>query len=894
MDKHGFARFFKAAGVFAVLWLSACSRMHFHKSASEEDRYRSSYDGKTLAIKADAILMPYNRIVDPAGTVIRFGNPSQENHSLDCVLLPDNRVLAVEDRFGVAFIDVQEKRLVYHLDYEGDYKGVKSTFSGIKVWLEGNTVHLLWGAANTTSKASFIMGAVWNGQKATMKTAIPLAAKEPAPISLPNDIAIHKENGEDYLYVVLNGNNELVKTRLKDRKIIWSAPTNMAPYGIAIASSKAYVTNWAGTAPSNATEPSAGIPYGTVMIDPRTGATASGTVSVIDLEDGKTEMEITVGLHPNAIISSPDEKYLYVSNGNSDYVSVINTNTNSVVDSISVKLSKDSDYIGDSPNALALDKEGATLYVSNGLDNAIAVIDLARNSSRKGVGKSSILGFIPTEAYPAGLVVNDGTLYVCNLEGEGARVIGKNGGSNCHNQEATVSIISLPDKERLIDYTARVNSSNQMFRTKLSELQPRKNVDPKPVPDRIGEPSVFKHVLYIIKENKTYDQVFGDIPEGDGMKSLCIYGNEITPNQHKLAKEYLLLDNFYASGKSSAEGHSWTDAAMVTDYVEKNVNAWFRSYPHVLADALVYNKAGFLWNNALDHGKTVRIYGEACTPHWKGKASWTEIYQSYLHGNTIEFTNSTTISRVEPILSPNYPGFDGPASPDQVKADAFIKELKEYEKMSGDQLPQLMIMALPSDHTMGLREGFPTPRAMVADNDLALGRIIEALTKSRFWDSTVVFVTQDDPQSGWDHVSAYRTVGLVISPYSMLSKTIHTNYNQTSMVRTIEQILGIPPMNVIDATALPMFDCFAKKATKVVFNPLKNNVPLDEMNKATSSLSGKAKRYSELSALPMFDHIDGGDDYLFNRILWYAAMGKKPYPKKMTLAKSERDDDEDE
>jgi YVTN family beta-propeller protein len=894
MDRHFFTRLDRISFVIAVLFLSACSRMHFHKSVSEENRYRSSYDRKTLAIETGSILMPYNRIVDPAGTVIRFGNPSQENHSLDCVLLPDESVLAVEDRFGVAFIDVRQKRLVYHLDYEGDYKGFKSIFSGIKVWLEGNNVHLLWGAANTTSKASFIMDAVWNGQKAIMKTAIPFAAKQPAPMSLPNDIAINNEKGEDYLYVVLNGNNQLVKVRLKDRKIIWSAPTNMAPYGIAIFSSKAYVTNWAGAAPSNDNQPSAGIPYGKVLIDPRTGATASGTVSVIDLESGKNEKEITVGLHPNAIISSPDGKYLYVSNGNSDYVSVINTTTDSVVESISVKLIKDSEYIGDSPNAMALDKQGATLYVSNGLDNAIAVINLARNASGKGAGKSSISGFIPTEAYPAGLIMNEGTLYVCNLEGEGARVPGKNGGSNCHNQEATVSIISIPDKERLKEYTARVNSSNLIFRTRLSELQPRKNVDPKPVPERIGEPSVFRHVLYVIKENKTYDQVFGDIPEGDGMKSLCIYGNEITPNEHKLAKEYLLLDNFYASGKSSAEGHSWTDAAMVTDYVEKNVNAWFRSYPHVLADALVYNKAGFLWNNALDHGKTVRIYGEACTPHWKGKASWTEIYQSYLHGNTIEFTNSTTISRVEPILSPNYPGFDGPASPDQVKANAFINELKEYEKMPGDQLPQLMIMALPSDHTMGMREGFPTPRAMVADNDLALGRIIEALTESRFWDSTVVFVTQDDPQSGWDHVSAYRTVGLVISPYSMLSKTVHTNYNQTSMVRTIEQILGIPPLNVIDATALPMFDCFAKTATKVVFSPLKNNVPLDEMNKATSSLSGKAKRYSELSALPMFDDIDGGDDDLFNHILWYAAIGKKPYPKKMTLKKRELDDDEDE
>lgn len=894
MEKFSFERFYKSISFVALFCLGACSSTHVHKTImNDESSYRSPIDNKTLALNSDPIIMPYNRIVDPVGTVIRFGNPDQENHSLDCVLLPDERILAVEDRFGIALFDVQEKKLLYHLDYEGEYKGVKSTFSGIKTWRDGDIVHILWGAANSASKASFIMDAVWNGQKAVMQPAIKFPAKEPAPMSLPNDIAINKENGEDYLYVVLNGNNELVKLRLKDHNQVWSMPTGIAPYGIAIAASKAYVTNWAGEVPSNPSQPTAGIPYGKVLVDPRTGATASGTVSVIDLTTGKIENEIKVGLHPNAITSSHDQKYLYVANANSDNVSIINTATNTVIDSISVKLNKDADYIGDSPNALALDKSGATLYVSNGLDNAIAVIKLGNAAGGNSIRSSSITGYIPTESYPAGLAVSNQALYVCNLEGEGARVFSKNGGSNCHNQEATISIIPLSGTKKLQAYTEKVKASNLVFRTKLSQLQPRKNVAAKPVPERVGEPSVFKHVLYIIKENKTYDQVFGDMSEGNGMKSLCIYGNEATPNEHQLAKDYLLLDNFYASGKSSAEGHSWTDAAMVTDYVEKNVYAWFRSYPHVLADALVYNREGFLWNNALDHGKTVRIYGEACVPHWKGKANWKEIYQSYLNGNPVDFTNTTTISSLEAILSPTYPCFDGPASTDQIKADAFIKELKAYENMPGDQLPQLMVMALPADHTVGMREGFPTPGAMVADNDLALGRIIEALTKSRFWDSTAVFVTQDDPQSGWDHVSAYRTVGFVISPYSVLSKTVHTNYNQTSMVRTIEQILGIPPMNVIDATALPMFDCFSSTPQKKEFVHLKNNIPLDQMNKTAATLRGKAKKYAELSALPMFDHIDGGDDDLLNHILWYAAMGNKPYPKKMTLPKSQRKDDDD-
>ena len=894
MNNFSWKNVYKTIAVGTLFCLSACSSTHVHKTVMNDDNgYHSPYDSRTLEKDNSPILMPYNRVVDPAGTVIHFGNPSQENHSLDCVLLPDEKVLAVEDRYGLALFNVEGKKLLYHLDYEGEYKNLKSTFSGIKYWQDGNTLHIFWGAANSTSKASYIMDAVWNGQKAVMQTAIKFAAKDPAPMSLPNHIAINKENGEDFLYVVLNGNNELIKVRLKDRNQVWSMPTGMAPYGITITASKAYVTNWAGAVPTDPSQAVAGIPYGKVLIDPRTGATASGTVSVIDLATGKTEKEIKVGLHPNAIISSPDQKYLYVANANSDYVSVINTTTNTTIDSISIKLNKDADYVGDSPNGLALDKSGITLYVSNGLDNAIAVVRLGKNATG-GDGASTVTGFIPTEAYPAGLVFNKEILYVCNLEGEGARVLSKNGGSNCHDQEATISIIPLPDAQKLQAYTERVKSSNLLFRTKLSQLLPRKNVAAKPVPERTGEPSVFKHVVYIIKENKTYDQIFGDVPEGNGMKSLCIFGNEITPNEHKLAKEYLLLDNFYASGKSSAEGHSWTDAAMVTDYVEKNVNAWFRSYPHVLADALVYNKAGFLWNNALDHGKTVRIYGEACTPHWKGNLDWKDIYKLYKEDKKFEFTNSTTISRVEPILSQSYPCFENQKVNDQIRADAFIKELKDYESMPGDQLPQLMIMALPADHTAGMREGFPTPRAMVADNDLALGRIIEALTKSRFWDSTVVFVTQDDPQSGWDHVSAYRTVGFVISPYSILSKAVHTNYNQTCMVRTIEQILGIPPMNVMDATALPMFDCFTNIPVKTVFNYVKNNVPLDEMNKQTVSLTGKAKKFSRLSSLPEFDHIDSGNDDLLNRIVWYSVKGNKKYPKQMTLSKKEQKADADD
>ncbi len=496
-----------------------------------------------------------------------------------------------------------------------------------------------------------------------------------------------------------------------------------------------------------------------------------------------------------------------------------------------------------------------------------------------------------------------------NLEAEGARVavrdtqakeIGnyyeKNprstlaGFYNAHHQLASLSKIALPDAQTLSQYTEKVRQINLAFRIELTHQPPRPQVKPVPVPERIGEPSVFSHVVYVIKENRTYDQVLGDLPQGDGYPDLCVFGQKATPNQHKIAKEFLLLDNYYASGKSSAEGHQWTDAATTTDYVQKSVRAWFRSYPHVQTDAMVYSPTGFIWNNALDHGKLARIYGEAAVPQWEGGETWKEIYQAYLQNEMIDFTNTTTISRVAPILSQKFPAYDSHHFPDVVRARAFIQELKEYEQKPGDQWPALMVVALPNDHTAGTNPDFPTPRAMVADNDLALGQIVEAVSKSRFWKNTVILVTEDDSQAGWDHVSAYRTTGFVISPYSRLGRTVHTNYNQTSMVRTIEQILGLPPMHMMDASALPMFDCFRAQPDLSAFTAEENQVPLDEMNKSLGQLQGKAKHFAQKSMDPQFAHIDGGNDDLLNRILWFATRGNRPYPAYFTSPEADEDD----
>ena len=858
-----------------------------HKRSKDQDAYHSFYDDSTMLVRTGPVLMPYNRYIDPAGTVVSFGNKDKECHALDCVVLPDGKTLAVEERFGVAFINIDSKQLVSYWEYGAvkEFKRFRSVYSGIKSLSIAGKIHVYWTGADDGSHSSYVFDAIWDGSSARINDTISFAPLSPAPLALANDIAINNENGENYIYVVLNGNNQLVKLRIRDKQIVWTAPVGMAPYGIAISSGKAYVANWAGPYPTDTMRETAGIPYGKVYIDHRTGGTLPGTVSVIDLKTGNALTEISVGLHPSAIITSPDGSKVYLTNGNSDNVSVIDTKTDQLTQTISVRLNDPiNKFVGDAPNALAIDPTGTTLYVANGMDNSVAVVSLT--------GAGTIKGFIPTEAYPAGLAISGDKIYVCNLEGEGARVKEKDNSYNSHHQKATVSVIPLPKENELPALTKRVEEANMQFRTKLSQLLPRPDAQPKPVPDRIGEPSSIKHVIYIIKENRTYDQVLGDMKEGDGMSSLCMFCDSVTPNEHLLARNFLLLDNYYASGKSSAEGHQWTDAAMTSDYVEKSVRAWFRSYPHVQDDALVENKEGFIWNDALDHDRSVRIYGEACLPEWEGKHEWNYVYGLFKDHKPFVFKNETTISRVEPIMSKEYPCGDVIEIPDQLRADAFIKELKEYESKPGDTWPELMVVALPDDHTGATNPALPAPESMVADNDLALGRIVDAVSHSRFWGSTAIFVTEDDSQNGTDHVSAYRTTGFVLSPYSRLKRTIHTDYNQTCIVRTIEQILGIPPMNTIDATALPMFDCFSGSMDTTPYTFTPNLIPLDRMNKPESKLHGQELHYERLSTDPQFAHIDTGDEDLFNRILWFHAKGHKPYPRKFSLPKKDRKDDD--
>jgi len=873
--------------------------------ADEQKLYRLPSDDSAIYLSQSPRVLPYNRIIHSAGVEVVFGDPNFENHSLDCKILPDHKTLAVEDRYGIILIDVKTHVILARYSYPEGKKGASftSTYSGIKFLQKEGHTFLFWSASTDAGHhGSKVLEAEWDGNKLKIINNFEFSPTAPSPLALPNEVLVRMENHHPYLYVVLNGNNELVKLDIETGKKLWTSPTGVAPYGLCLLKGNLFVTNWGGAIPTDTLRKEiAGVPanFGKTYIVPRTGATAEGSVSIFNPITGKNIGETRVGLHPNMIIPDLRHNLLFTSCANSDKIYVLDGSHFKVLDSISIKLDNngvgEKIYFGDSPTALVLDSINQKLYVANSMDNAVAEIQLSPDTTAASQVSFSLLGFIPTGAYPGGLDLDLGNLFVTNLESSGAwaklgSVVNDNSDPemnkskqeafNSHHQFASISIIPLPEPSQLNEFTEMVKRYNLLFRAELSRRLPRTNQKPVPVPARLGEPSVFNHVLYIIKENRTYDQVLGDMPEGRGAKDLCVFGDSITPNQHALARNFLLMDNFYASGKCSAEGHQWADEGMVTDYVEKNVRSWFRSYPHVQTDALVYPPSGFIWNNALDHGKSVRIYGEACEPIMDKKLTWTSIYDLTLMGEHFPFKNYSTISRVRPILSENYPASDSHIINDVYRAQVFIDELHQFENRPGDALPNLMVMALSNDHTVGVRPGFPSPRAMVADNDLALGKIIDAVSHSRFYKNTVIFVMEDDSQAGWDHISAYRTTGFVISPYSKLGKTVTTNYNQTSVVRTIEQILGIPPLNALDATALPMFDCFQRRFNSQPYNALDNKIPLNEMNIKVSQLKGDALKWARISMRPEYDQLDRGDDNLLNQILWFSAKGNKPYPGK--------------
>lgn len=399
-------------------------------------------------------------------------------------------------------------------------------------------------------------------------------------------------------------------------------------------------------------------------------------------------------------------------------------------------------------------------------------------------------------------------------------------------------------------------------------------IKPVPVPERHGEPSCLKHVIYIIKENRTYDQIFGDIPEGNGEPKFVHFGEEITPNQHALARQFTLFDNFYCSGVLSIDGHSWVNEAYCTDYLEKTFGDFVRNVPGDLQDPLAFLPCGFLWDNALRHNKTFFNFGEGTQNEAAFK--WADAYQQFKNkGGRLKINVRAMLPRLKEHTHKEYPGWLLEV-PDVYRASIFLDELKVYEKKR--EFPNLVYIFLPNNHTAGMAQQMPTPQAMVADNDLALGQIVEAITKSRFWAETCIFVVEDDAQNGIDHVDGHRSPALVISPFTKRKFVDHTNYNQTGMVKTIELILGLPCMNQLDLSATAMRNCFQEKSDLTPYHCRDNRIALDSMNPSLNEQKGTGLMWAQKSIKLCFDRVDMADEDTLNRILWFATHGDEPYP----------------
>jgi DNA-binding beta-propeller fold protein YncE len=892
-----------------------CLLAAFALTATQAAASLENFDATTEVVgrNASGFETPVNQLVTPAGMLVELPGL----RPLALALSPDGQLLVTAGlTHEVVVVDPATGKILQHVSLPSDRaqepapvstailspdEKAQVSFTGLVFSPDGSRIYL------SNVNGDIKVFDVQPSHKVVPLFSIPLPpAKAPSRASeIPAGIAVSPDGKK--LYVALNLSNRLAELDAATGRVLRIWDVGVAPYDVALAGRKIYVSNWGGRRPDadSVTGPAG---QGTqVRVDSRFIA-SEGSVSVIDLaEAGGASVpasrdntgssaasphpiqEIVTGLHAGALALSPNGRWLVVANTGSDTLSVIDTRKDQIVETVCARQNP-GDLFGAQPNALAFDKSGETLFVCNGTQNAVAVFQFKP-------GESKLLGLIPVGWFPGAIAFDAPRkeIYVANIKSLGRGRLGKSGQTEFNTKQyaGSLSLVPLPSKKELAAFTQTTLANLRYPLLAQAKLPPRADQPARPVPERAGEPGVFQHVIYIIKENRTYDQVLGDVKDGNGNADLCTFGERVTPNQHKFVHDFVLLDNTYCCSILSADGHQWTDTAFATDYMEREFAGFPRSYPSGgdgadTRDALAYSPAGFIWNNALAHGKTLRDYGEFATAvtRWKNSARkdkphFPDYYHEFLNGtDDLAIGCEPDIESLRPYLATNTVGWDLDV-PDIFRAAQFIKELKQFE--AAGNFPNFVIIWLPNDHTSGVKFGSPTPAAQVADNDLAFGQIVEAVSHSRFWTNTCIFAIEDDPQSGWDHVSGYRTTAYVVSAYTKRGAVVKTQYNQTSLLRTMELMLGLPPMNQMDATATPMFDCFIPPGAGPDFTPfdaVTNNVPLDEMNLLPKLISDPLLRKDAyVSARLPLDKEDQCPEDLFNHILWRAAKGSQsPYP----------------
>ena len=855
------------------------------------------YRDKQVGRQTDgSVLLSTNQLITPAGLHVEFrGRP--------------NAVALSPDRQQAAFLTGAYQAIIVLDPASGAIKqefsaaGSSASFSGIVYSQDGKKLY-----ASQANGRLIIANVAADGTLsldqlvATPKSLIPYPGREDGN-AFPGGLALSEDGS--LLYVVLSRNNSVAVLDLATRQFIADIPVGNAPHAVLVSGDLAYVSNQGGRKPQGGefTNDSSGT---AIVADRKSGFASTGTVSVIDLKTQREIKAIEVERQPTALLLAGER--LFVANTNSDSVSVIDTRRHDVVKTIHVRPFEGAPF-GSSPNGLAMMGEDQ-LVVSLGRNNALAVYRLGR----RGYDAVEFTGLVPTGWYPSAVAADPvhGRLIVANDKGVGSlgpeAKVGPDAATNktgkwVHSNMGSASVIPFPSQGALRGYTEQVFKNNSWEkRADEARREGHAHSKPVPVPEKLGDPSVFKHVFYIIKENRTYDQILGDLPQGNGDPNLVQFGREVTPNQHAIAESFVLLDNLYDAGSNSADGHQWSTQAFVVDYLEKFYGGFIRTYPFNGGDALAYAPSGFLWDNALKHGKQVRVYGEYVNglsadgvemgPWLRGAGHgqteagvWRDFYRDsqILAGKLpgtphVKLEAHSDVPSLEANINKDYPPYHQ-IIPDQYRVEVFLKEFNQY--VQNGNLPELVVMALTSDHTNGTAPNYPTPRAMVADNDLALGRVIEAISHSPYWKDSAIFVVEDDAQNGVDHVDGHRTIGYVVSPYTKRGKVDSRYYTQIDFIRTMEQILGLPPMNQMDLAVSPtaMKHAFTDKPDLRPFKAVPNLIALDEMNPGSTALNGIKKEWALASAELDFSKPDAADPLLLNRAIWYSTKGfDKPYP----------------
>jgi YVTN family beta-propeller protein len=811
-----------------IRWLTLLAASFLVMPLAADDKPRTA--GPT----ADGFLLPNGWTLTPAGRhVVLTDMP------LNVLPLADNRSALVAtsgyNKHELTVVDLTDAVATARATVRQSWFGLATDPDQKKVYWSG-------GGSNVIHRFNLASG-VPSGSRALTRTgpAEPdqskLTKEERAKLSgFRSGLCLDAKAG--ILYTLDIDRGALRAGRLDDDKELKSLTVGGRPYDVLLArNGLLYISDWAGrqvvvVKPHSLPSPAAG------------GGLGGGVIA-----------RIPVGEHPNQIVQHPKDDRLFVACASSNCVSAIDMKRGVVTETIFTALFPRAPE-GSTPDAVALTPDGQTLFVANADNNCVAVIDVAERD------RSQVKGFVPTGWYPTSLAVTpDGKNLLVGV-GKGLQtkpnLLTKTtpdakGRKFAHlgtTLSGALSIVPIPTERQLKEYTAQVYR-NCPYSDQLLTASPHPTKTA--IPTKVGDPSPIKYVIYVIMENRTYDQVFGDIKKGNGDPALVMFGEQVTPNRHKLAQEFVLLDNLYCNGHVSRDGHPWSTMAYNTDYVARDWSLTYSQRKGVADDKderLVNAPAGHIWDAAARAGVSYRNYGEG----------------------GVRVSTGAGLARIEA----SSPGLVGHICPDYGaknksgkvrdtdRIEVFLKEYREFEKAG--TMPQLITMSLPEDHTTGTTAGTFTPQACVASNDLALGRLVEAVTHSSLWKETAIFAIEDDAQNGPDHVDAHRTAGLVISPYTKRNAVDSIQYSTVGMIRSIELILGLAPLSQYDAAARPMFDSFTDAPDLRPYSHEEARIDLAATN---TKLAYGTDRSSKMD----FSDVDLADDFELNEILWRAVRG---------------------